>query len=178
MLQDIYSKAIRFAADAHRGQSIPGSDIPYIVHCARVCYEASSATSLRNDLNHELLINCALLHDTLEDTAVTYNDIFSRFGKDTAEGVRALTKNKALEKSLRMQDSMRRILNLTPEIAIVKMADRITNLDPPPQHWDMDKISLYLEESEMIFLHLEGADMDMSKRLMAKIISYRKFVSR
>lgn len=178
MLQDIYSKAIIFAAKAHRGQSIPGSEIPYIVHCARVCYEAASAASFRHDLNHELLINCSLLHDTLEDTALTYKDISSEFGEDTAEGVLALTKNKSLKKNLRMHDSMQRILKLTPEIAIVKMADRITNLDPPPPHWDLEKILHYLEESEIIFLHLEGADRDMAKRLMTKIINYRQYVSR
>jgi len=177
MLQEIYSKAILFAAEAHRGQSIPGSGIPYIVHCARVCHEAVSAASQRNDLSQALLINCSLLHDTLEDTALTYNDILSRFGKDTAEGVLALTKNKSLEKSLRMRDSMRRILHLTPEIAIVKMADRITNLEQPPPHWDMERISLYLEESEIIFMHLEGQDRNLAKRLTSKITDYRKYIS-
>jgi len=178
MLQDIYSKAIIFAAKAHRGQSIPGSEIPYIVHCARVCYEAVSVAEQRKDLDHKLLINCALLHDTLEDTASNYNDILSAFGEDTAEGVLALTKNKSIEKNLRMEDSLLRIGKMTPEIAIVKMADRITNLDQPPDHWDNEKISAYLEESEIIFLHLEGSDKTASKRLMAKIINYRKFVSR
>jgi len=178
MLQDIYSKAIIFAAKAHRGQSIPGSEIPYIVHCARVCCEAVSATEERTDLYHELLINCALLHDTLEDTAILYNDILSEFGEDTAKGVLALTKNKSIETSLRMQDSLLRIGKMTPEIAIVKMSDRITNLDPPPAHWDNEKISAYLEESEIIFLHLEGSDKRTAKRLMDKIINYRKFVSR
>ncbi len=175
MLQDIYAKAADFAEKAHRGQSIPGSETPYIVHCTKVCMEVLFVLSRRNDLDHKLCINCALLHDILEDSDVTYDDLFSEFGADTAEGVLALTKNKSIEKNLRMEDSIKRIKNSGPETGIVKMADRITNLAPPPGFWSKEKIKQYFHESEMIYDALKSLDHNLAGRLLEKINNYRKY---
>jgi (p)ppGpp synthase/HD superfamily hydrolase len=175
MLQDIYVKAADFAAKAHRGQSIPGSETPYILHCAKVCMEIFFVISRRSDLNSELCINCALLHDVLEDTDVIYEDIYKEFGKDTAEAVLALTKDKDIEKKLRMEDSLRRIKSSGPETGIVKMADRISNLAPPPELWDREKIIHYYHESEMIYEALKSLDHHLAGRLFEKINNYRKY---
>lgn len=165
MLQDIYIKALDFAAKSHIGQSIPGSEIPYIVHCTKVCMEIFFILKSRDDINHELCINCALLHDVLEDTEVTYDDIIKEFGVDTAEGVMALTKNRGIEKNLRMSDSLARIKASGPETGLVKMADRITNLAPPPPFWTRDKIVEYIDESEMIYSSLKSLDDHLAQRL-------------
>ena len=175
MLQDVYTKAADFAAKAHRGQSIPGSEIPYIVHCSKVCMEVLFILNLRSDLNHELCINCALLHDVLEDTEITYEVILKEFGRDTAESVMALTKNKRIEKNLQMEDSIRRIKDSVPETGIVKMADRITNLAPPPNFWDRKKITKYFHESEIIYDELKSLDHHLAERLLKKINNYSRY---
>lgn len=175
MLQDIYTKALDFAAKAHMGQSIPGSKIPYIVHCTKVCMEILFILNLRKELNHTLCINCALLHDVLEDTDVTYDDIVKEFGRPTAKAVRALTKDINIEKNLRMEDSLTRIKASAPEAGIVKMADRITNLASPPSHWTLEKISAYFHESEMIYASLKSLDDHLAKRLLKKINIYKEY---
>jgi (p)ppGpp synthase/HD superfamily hydrolase len=175
MHQDIYIKAADFAENAHRGQSIPGSNIPYIVHCSKVCMEVLFVLSRRNDLDHKLCINCALLHDVLEDSDVTYDDLYSEFGRDTAEAVLALTKNMNIDKNLRMEDSIRRIKNSRPETGIVKMADRITNLAAPPHFWEKEKIIEYFHESEMIYDELKSLDHHLAGRLLEKINNYRRY---
>ncbi len=71
--QDLYLKAWNFACQAHSGQTLPGSDIPYINHIGTVAMEVLAAISLRTTTEDaNLAIQCALLHDVIEDTAVSY----------------------------------------------------------------------------------------------------------
>ena len=85
--------------------------------------------------NPDLAVVCALLHDTVEDTPTPLDEIAAKFGNDVAAGVSALTKNDKLPKPEQMADSLRRIREQPPEIAVVKLADRITNLSEPPHYW-------------------------------------------
>ena len=65
--RESYIKACRFAAQAHRGQLIPGSDLPYLMHLNLVSMEILAALSTESGHNGDLAIQCALLHDTIED---------------------------------------------------------------------------------------------------------------
>jgi len=170
--QDLYLKAIRFAGEAHRNQKIPGTELPYIIHLSNVCMEVMTAVSLNNTENPDLAIQCALLHDTIEDAGITFDEIKSLFGKDVADGVLALTKNYELDKKLRMADSIERIKHQPREVWMVKLADRITNLQPPPPHWTKEKISGYRLEAESILETLGKADPALSERLRKKIEDY------
>ncbi|WP_395142924.1 HD domain-containing protein [Armatimonas sp.] len=93
--------------------------------------------------DNTLAVLCALLHDTLEDTALAPDVLESVFGPAVLAGVQALTKNDGLPKDQRMADSLRLILAQPPLVAWVKLADRITNLQTPPAHWDTEKIAAY-----------------------------------
>ncbi len=93
-------------------------------------------------------IGCALLHDVLEDT--DYDLKGENIDEDIMRGVRALTKNSKLTKEKQMEDSLRRLEKLPDYIQMVKIADRITNLDPPPLHWNKDKIRRYADEAKLI----------------------------
>ena len=74
------------------------------------------------------------------------------FGKDVADGVLALTKNENLPKEDRMRDSLERLLKQPKQVQIVKLADRITNLQAPPHYWTKEKIVnyAYLEYSAIL----------------------------
>jgi len=56
-----------------------------------------------------------------------------------AIAVSSLSKNENLPREMQMQDSLDRILQLPKEVWAVKLADRITNLQPPPAYWDAEK---------------------------------------
>jgi (p)ppGpp synthase/HD superfamily hydrolase len=124
--QELYIRAYKYAARAHHGQCVPGSDLPYITHLSFVSMEIMSSLSVGNKRNGDLAVQCALLHDTLEDTGVTYEQVKEKFGIVVACGVQALTKNIKLDKNKQMEDSLRRIKKQPKEIWMVKMADRIT----------------------------------------------------
>ncbi|MEH6448140.1 MAG: HD domain-containing protein [Oleispira sp.] len=175
--QDQYSEAWNFASASHNGQTLPGSDIPYINHLGLVAMEATATIANGNINNPNLLVLCALLHDSIEDTSTTFDDIKNTFGADVAEGVLALTKNKELpSKPEQMLDSLRRIKNQPIEIWMVKLCDRITNLQPPPKHWHKEKIAIYQNEARIILNQLGEANPFLAARLTTKIDVYSQYL--
>ncbi len=166
MNPDTIQKAIRFAAEAHNTQKVPGTELPYLMHLTQVASEVFAAG------HSELSVLCAYLHDTLEDTEVRYEALAEQFGESVAQGVLALTKNNSLPKDQRMADSLARILMQPPDIACVKLADRITNLQTPPAHWSAEKIAGYRAEARQILDALGPACPALAARLEAKIAVY------
>ena len=174
--QENYIKAYKFAAQAHQGQKIPGSEIPYIMHLSFVSMEVIAALSVEQVHDGDLAIQCAILHDTIEDTDTSFEDIKAEFGASVANGVLALTKNNSLEKHLQMADSLRRIKEQPREIWMVKLADRISNLQAPPHYWSQDKIIRYREEGKEIYQALQDASPFLASRLASKIEDYKVFI--
>ncbi len=172
--QNLYQKAIRFAAQKHagQGQTITGTILPYVVHLSNVAMEILLAAPHSPGFDIDFAVQLALLHDTLEDTNTTIQELESEFGRDIAEGVQALTKNEALPKPMQMADSLQRIKTLRKEVWAVKLADRITNLQPAPPHWDDARINAYRLEALEILSALEGGNSYLEKRLSQKIGQY------
>lgn len=174
---ELYHKALEFAAHAHLKQKMPGRDLPYLLHVTQVCGEVIFAlTQDHQNINTDLAIQCALLHDTIEDTDITVEIITEKFGEHVAAGVLALTKNLNLPKPDQMADSLNRILELTAEIRIVKMADRIVNLQEPPYYWQKEKRQKYQNEARLILEKLQGVHPFIESRLDEKIKNYTQFI--
>jgi guanosine-3',5'-bis(diphosphate) 3'-pyrophosphohydrolase len=75
-----------------------------------------------------------------------------------------------------MQDSLDRIQTLSKEVWAVKLADRITNLQKPPAHWDNGKKQKYLEEANVILEILNGGNTYLENRLKMKILEYEVYL--
>jgi guanosine-3',5'-bis(diphosphate) 3'-pyrophosphohydrolase len=175
--QDTYQKAILFATAKHHniGQTIPGTNLPYLVHLSNVTMEIIFASQFSSDFDTSFAIQLALLHDTLEDTGTTFEELSSVFSLRVAEGVLALSKNKFLPKEDQLADSIQRILLQPKEVWSVKLADRITNLQQPPSHWTPAKISNYHIEAKYILDSLKGGNQYLEDRLAAKITEYKSY---
>jgi hypothetical protein len=85
------------------------------------------------------------------------------FGARIAAGVAALTKDASREKPAAMRDSLDRILREPPEITMVKLADRTTNMAPPPHQWTESKIAAYRAEAELILWRRWGRPASRSR---------------
>ena len=176
---DSYIKTWNFASKVHAEQRLPGSEIPYINHIGLVAMEVIAALPHTSCANPDLAVQCALLHDTIEDTPCTYNDITQEFGATVAAGVLALSKDTSLgSKAEQMADSLVRIKQQPKEVWMVKLADRITNLQPPPNHWSTDKIVYYQQEARKIHSQLGSASDHLAQRLAQKIAHYDHFSSK
>jgi (p)ppGpp synthase/HD superfamily hydrolase len=175
-----YFKALKFAAEAHNDQLMPGTNLPYVVHVGLVAMEILAALAEEPVEKPNLAVQCALLHDCLEDTYIIYDEIVSQFGSYVADGVLALSKDGAIGISedeyerdlLQLEDSLHRIKHQPREIWMVKLADRITNLQPPPKGWNDEKIARYKKGAELIYKELASASEYLGQRLGSKIDKY------
>lgn len=173
--QDAFVRAYEYAARMHQNQKVPGGDLPYITHVSLVSMEVIA--SLDEACDGDLAVQCALLHDVLEDTASRREELVELFGPEVTAGVEALTKDPRLDKGQRMEDSLRRIKRQPREIWMVKMADRITNLRRPPDFWSREKRLLYREEAALIHAELSPASEALAARLRSKIVEYGGFIT-
>jgi (p)ppGpp synthase/HD superfamily hydrolase len=173
--QDLYLEALNFAAEAHGDQMYGhanGAKVPYVTHVAMVAMEVIAALEFDQVVNPDLAVQCALLHDTLEDTNTPYIALETKFGTAVTNGVQALSKNLELPKDQQMQDSLNRIKQQPLEVWMVKLADRINNLQPPPPHWTLEKKRAYQQEARVILQHLGTASPYLAARLEQKIETY------
>jgi len=182
--QDVYTRVFKYAARAHDGQKEPGSGLPYLVHVALVSMEIMAALMADPEANGDLALQCSLLHDTIEDTETTYEDLNKEYGKVVADGVLALTKEKAEGSgegrhfaggNKALSDSLSRIKKQPREVWMVKMADRVVNLQPPPPAWSKEKIENYGKQAVEIHDALKDASAFLAKRLAIKIEEYRLY---
>lgn len=171
--QEKYITALKYAAEAHHGQTVPGSELPYVVHVTMVAMEVIAALGHEDGLDGDLAVQCALLHDVIEDAGISYEKLAAEFSTEMAEGVLALSKNNILKsKQEKMADSLARIKEQPREIWMVKLADRITNLQPPPAHWSGEKVERYRKEGKQILGELGHASPYLSERLRGRLREY------
>ncbi|WP_263833573.1 HD domain-containing protein [Sulfurospirillum oryzae] len=177
---EFFKENLAFALVAHGEQKTPHG-LPYSMHLLSVASEVINALCMEPlsfDENN-VAIACALLHDVNEDTPIKITKESSLAGNAEviAKGVQALTKDKSLPtKELQMRDSLERLKKRQNCVALVKLADRITNLGVPPKHWDEAKKRKYLEEAKMILRELGYAHSYLANKLQTKIEAYELYM--
>lgn len=177
--QTLYQEAIKFATAKHleNDQKIPGTDLPYVVHLSNVAMEILIASLNTTNFNLGFAVQIALLHDTIEDTSTNFEELENKFGLEIAKAVSALTKNSELPKEQQMPDSLARIKQLQSEVWAIKLADRITNLQQPPAHWDIAKKLKYQQEARTILTELNNGNEFLARRLEKKIEEYGNYLT-
>ena len=176
--QTLYQKAIAFATYKHleKNQYITGTILPYMVHLSNVAMEIFMTALNTENFNLGFAVQVALLHDIIEDTNATHDELKDNFGIDIANAVLALSKNKDLPKEQQTLDSIIRIKKLPEEVWAVKLADQITNLQPPSLKWSNEKRIKYRQEASLIFNELRYGNGYISKRLKDKIEEYSDYI--
>ena len=135
-------QAITFAADKHRKQYRKGTDIPYIVHPMEVLQILAV-----NGCSLDVQI-AGVLHDTVEDTDTTMEEIEALFGKRIAELVQSDTEDKSLSWQERKQATIDGIRTESREAQEILCADKLSNIK-----------SLYLDlkkDGDKIWSHFTG----------------------
>src|SRR5256885_694326 len=99
----------------------------------------------------------------------------AEFGPAIQTGVLALTKDQTLLKFECMRASLEAIRKQPREIWLVKLADRITNLEPPPHAWTQEKRREYLAEAKLILEALGEASASLRRRFEQKLVEYETY---
>jgi (p)ppGpp synthase/HD superfamily hydrolase len=117
-------KAIEFATKAHSGQYRKGTKIPYITHPLNV------AKILIEYMCPEPVIVAGILHDTLEDTPVTFDEIRDLFGNEVADLVDAVSEPNKSDYTWenRKAHTLKRLRTSLPEVLIISLADKLDNI--------------------------------------------------
>ncbi|HLW53102.1 MAG TPA: HD domain-containing protein [Candidatus Angelobacter sp.] len=138
--------AASFAAEKHAAQRRKGhAGEPYINHLIEV---AALITSSGEALDTELVM-AGFLHDTIEDTGVTAQELEQRFGKDVTALVVEATDDKSLPKQTRKNLQIETAPHKSPRAQVLKLADKISNLrsllSSPPAEWSRERKCEYGE---------------------------------
>jgi len=134
-------KALKFAENKHEGQKRKVSNEPYISHPIKVSY---LLTSFKQSKKIEELICAALLHDTLEDTETTFEEIEKEFSPLVASLVFELTSDEAeilkIGKNNYLKNKMK---NMSSYALTLKLVDRLANItDNPKESYRKDTVEL------------------------------------
>lgn len=138
--------AAHFAAEKHSSQKRKGDAAePYVNHVMAVAQLVSGALS-EPDTN---LVIAAILHDTIEDTNTTRQELEERFGSDVADLVAELTDDKSLPKAERKRLQIVNAPKKSARAQVIKLADKISNLrgilSSPPSGWDFRRKKEYFD---------------------------------
>jgi GTP diphosphokinase / guanosine-3',5'-bis(diphosphate) 3'-diphosphatase len=149
--------ALAFAADKHRDQrrkDVAAS--PYINHPIAL----ARVLSLEGAIEDVDVLCAALLHDTIEDTETTAQELRSEFGERIAGIVEEVTDDKTLTRNERKERQIQHASHLSVEARAVKLADKICNLrdvaSRPPADWDLSRQQEYFEWAKRVIDGLRG----------------------
>jgi guanosine-3',5'-bis(diphosphate) 3'-pyrophosphohydrolase len=144
-------KALAFAADKHRNQRRKDADAsPYINH------PIALADVLANEagIEDERVLVAAILHDTIEDTEATEQEVVRHFGQEVADIVCEVTDDKALPKAERKRLQVEHAPTLSRRAKLVKLADKIANLrdiaSSPPKDWPLERRQEYFDWAKAV----------------------------
>ncbi|WP_085939519.1 HD domain-containing protein [Winslowiella toletana] len=159
MMQSLEEQARRYATKAHAeaGQRRKYTDEPYIVHPAAVVELVRSVT------DNEVMLAAAWLHDTVEDTGSTLNDIESHFGIEVAQLVGMLTDTpqpQAKNRARRKVAHFRHTAEASPAAQTIKLADIIDNTRSIIQ-FDASFARIYLVEKRVQIALLKNGDAEL-----------------
>ncbi len=155
-------RAVAFAAEKHRDQRRKDKDAsPYINH------PIALANVLANEAGRtEVEVLCAaILHDTIEDTKTTPEELATHFGTRVRDMVLEVTDDKALTKVERKQLQIDHGPHLSAGAKLIKLADKICNLrdvsDSPPASWSLERRQAYFEWAKKVIDGLRGVDVGL-----------------
>lgn len=150
-------KATQFAADKHRNQRRKDADAsPYINH------PIALANVLANEggVVDATTLCAAVLHDTIEDTKTTADELKQLFGDKVTFIVLEVTDDKSLDKEVRKEEQVRHAPHISTEAKLVKLADKICNLRDilasPPADWSAERKRTYFEWAARVVAGLRG----------------------
>lgn len=168
------ARAYHFAAVQHVGQQRKGkAGEPYVNHLTEVAEMVAHATAGRDI---ETVI-AAVLHDVLEDTPMTPEELAERFGHRVSLIVQEVTDDKSLPKDERKRLQIEHAPRLSHEAKLVKIADKTANvralLKSPPADWSPERIAEYIVWAEAVVNRCRGTSAWLEARFDEAVSAVR-----
>lgn len=150
-------KAVDFAARKHKDQRRKDAAAsPYVNHpiaLATVLVEEGGVVDVE-------ILCAALLHDTIEDTDATMEELTDTFGEVIADVVQEVTDDRSLAKAVRKRAQIEHAPRLSYQARAIKLADKICNLrdviECPPPDWSLERCQAYFDWAKEVIDGLRG----------------------
>jgi (p)ppGpp synthase/HD superfamily hydrolase len=154
--------ALAFSADRHRLQRRKGAAAsPYINHPIEVARVLASEGGVR-DIG---VLTAAVLHDTIEDTATTGEELAVRFGPEIALLVLEVTDDKSLPAAERKRLQVEGAAALSPRAKLVRLSDKVCNVrdmaTDAPHGWSLERRRDYLDWTERVIAGCRGINASL-----------------
>ena len=158
------ARAMAFAARKHSSQRRKGEAAePYVNHVVEVAELVARATGG----DDPVLVMGALLHDTVEDTGTTREELEREFGADVAALVAEVTDDKSLAKDERKRLQVANTPHKSPRAKMIKLADKTSNLRSilvsPPPSWDWQRRREYHDWAQRVASGCRGVNADLER---------------
>lgn len=157
-------KALAFAADKHRNQRRKDADAsPYINH------PIALANVLVNEggIEDERVIMAAVLHDTVEDTETSEQELAKVFGQEVTAIVLEVTDDKSLPSAERKRLQVEHASTISRRAKLVKLADKISNLRDivasPPADWPIERKQEYFDWAKAVVEGMRGVHPELER---------------
>lgn len=156
-------QAIEFSAYKHRSQRRKDKNTPYINHpisVARMIWEIGKIRDVD-------IIIAAILHDTVEDTDTTFEELRETFGERVEKLVREVSDDKSLPKETRKRLQVEHAERISDAAKIIKIADKISNMRDlyknPPKGWPLQRKRDYLLWARDVVDKMRGVNPALEK---------------
>ena len=167
--------ALRFAAEKHRWQRRKDADAtPYINHPIAVA-ELLARVGGVPDL---AILQAAVLHDTIEDTQTTSQELDEQFGQEVRRLVQEVTDDKSLPKAVRKQLQIDSAPHLSLAAKQIKLADKVCNVadftPAQPVNWPLERKLIYLDWAEKVVAGCRGCNPPLEQLFDAVVRDRRQ----
>lgn len=171
-------KAVKFAADKHRHQRRRNEEeSPYINHPIEVAETLWRIGGVR-DIR---VLVAAILHDTIEDTDATSQEIEAEFGAEVLSLVQEVSDDKSLPKQVRKQLQIENAPHKSYGAKLIKLGDKINNIrdlsQSPPPTWSLARKQQYLAWTEQVIAGLRGTNADLENHYDRLLAGARQMLS-
>jgi (p)ppGpp synthase/HD superfamily hydrolase len=171
-------RAVAFSAAKHRNQRRKGAEaFPYINHPLEVAEMLASVAGIR-DID---TLVAAVLHDTIEDTDTSGEEIETLFGRKVRAVVEEVSDDKKMPKEQRKKLQAERAPGLSNPAKLIRIADKISNIQElmhsPPQHWSTQRRREYLEWARSVVDGCLGVNEELERRFNEVIYQARDLLS-
>ncbi len=157
-------QAVRFAAEKHKNQRRKNIEAsPYINHPIQVAELIASVGKVTDPV----ILMGAILHDTVEDTETTIEELESLFGKEVSTLVAEVTDDKSLPKAERKRKQVEHAAVASTGAKTIKLADKSSNIwdiaHSPPHDWDDERRRQYLIWAGKVIDACRGANVHLEQ---------------
>ncbi len=165
--------ALIFGAEKHKAQVRSNlKKTPYIIHPI----EVADFVMRIGKVYDKNVLSAALLHDVMDETGTTYEEIENRYGKIVSQYVQEMTVKKELTLKEQKKYQIIQAFHQTPSVAVIKLSDKLSNLktlaQTPPASWSRDRIDQYFQWAQSVIENLPEANSFLKQAVKDVILNY------